>query len=347
MTKLGMIVRADKTGLGNQTRNLCYMLKPDVVMIVNSKFFNGNEQHNEWYDQFNCQVTKSWPTMAECAKFMNGLTHLVTAETIYNTVIFELARKNRTKIFIQPNWEFLDHLNQPLPQPEKWLMPSYWHLEEMIEKFPNTVYLPPPIFLNDFKDAKETNLKRSGKKNFVHIVGKMASNDRNGTLDVLEAVKLAKEEFTLTIKSQSPITEFGDLINDRRIVLDFTNPNKESEMYSGFDAMILPRRYAGLCLPMNEALSSGLPVIMSDVSPNNRILPSRWLIQASKKETLMTRALIDVYKTNIERLARKIDDFAKMSDNVLKFEKIEAFDIAYNEFSSDKLFPIYQREMYE
>lgn len=37
--------------------------------------------------------------------------------------------------------------------------------------------------------------------------------------------------------------------------------------------MILPRKYAGLCLPMNEALMSGLPVIMTDIEPNNVILP--------------------------------------------------------------------------
>ena len=29
----------------------------------------------------------------------------------------------------------------------------------------------------------------------------------------------------------------------------------------------MPRRYGGLCLPMNEALTSGLPVIMSNQSP--------------------------------------------------------------------------------
>src|ERR1051326_6376626 len=102
MTKLGLIVRADDTGLGNQTRSLCYMLKPDIVMVVNSKSFNGKQQHFEWYDQFNTLITKGWPTMAECTTFMKGLTHLVTAETIYNPTIFELGRQNKTKIFIQP-----------------------------------------------------------------------------------------------------------------------------------------------------------------------------------------------------------------------------------------------------
>jgi DNA polymerase I-like protein with 3'-5' exonuclease and polymerase domains len=33
---------------------------------------------------------------------------------------------------------------------------------------------------------------------------------------------------------------------------------------------------------MNEALLSGLPVIMTDVSPNNTILPPEWLVEATK-----------------------------------------------------------------
>lgn len=347
MKRLGLIVRADNTGLGNQTRSLCYMLKPDVVMIVNSSFFNGNDQHYEWYDGFNCQVTKSWPTMAECVTFMKGLTHVVTAETIYNPTIFEIARKNKIKVFIQPNWEFLDHLNQPLPQPHKWLMPSHWHIEEMKEKFPNTIYLPPPIFLNDFKEAAEKNRKKTGKINFVHIVGNAASNDRNGTIDVLEAMKLAKCNFTLTIRSQKPLTNLSYLLDDSRIRVDINNFEKEQEMYIGFDAMIFPRRYGGLSLPMNEALASGLPVIMNDISPNNEVLPSQWLVQATKKEILMTRAPIDVYKTNIERLAKKMDDFASMNETSLKFEKIEALDLARNLFSSDVLLPKYKEVLYE
>ena len=41
--------------------------------------------------------------------------------------------------------------------------------------------------------------------------------------------------------------------------------------------MIMPRRYGGLCLPLAEAMTSGLPVFRSSVSPNNE-LPADWLI---------------------------------------------------------------------
>ena len=46
--RLGIIARSDNTGLGNQTRELVDMLKPDKILLINSSFFNQNRQHPEW-----------------------------------------------------------------------------------------------------------------------------------------------------------------------------------------------------------------------------------------------------------------------------------------------------------
>ena len=48
--RLGIIARADKTGLGNQTKELVDMLKPDKVLLIDSSHFNGNKQYPEWYE---------------------------------------------------------------------------------------------------------------------------------------------------------------------------------------------------------------------------------------------------------------------------------------------------------
>ena len=42
--RLGIIARSDNTGLGNQTKELVDMLKPDKVMLINSQPFNKNKQ---------------------------------------------------------------------------------------------------------------------------------------------------------------------------------------------------------------------------------------------------------------------------------------------------------------
>jgi len=55
--RIGIIARCDDTGLGNQTRELVNMLNPEKIMVINSRFFNQNKQHFEWYEEYNHQTT--------------------------------------------------------------------------------------------------------------------------------------------------------------------------------------------------------------------------------------------------------------------------------------------------
>lgn len=331
-----MIVRGDDTGLGNQTRNLAYMLRPDKVMYINSKPFNGNEQHHEWYENFKGFATLGFPDNRAILRFMDGLTHIVTCETFYSYELIRLANQQGIKTFNQFNYEFLDNLRQILPIPYKFLAPSHWHEEEMKAKFENVVYLPPPIFTNDFKDAREENFARTGRRRFVHIVGKQAEHDRNGTEDLLRALEFCESDFELVIKSQYPINY---QINDRRVIFDIGNKSGEklSDLYKDFDALIMPRRYGGLCLPMNEALCSGLPVIMTDISPNNKVLPKEWLVKARVKMQFMTRTMIDCYMSDLADLAERIDQFAVMAQGSLDEQKQKAFEIGFDNYDVDSL----------
>lgn len=332
--KVGLIVRGDNTGLGNQTKNLAYMLRPDRVMYINSKPFNGNEQHHEWYENFKGFATLGFPDNRSILRFMDGLTHIITCETFYSYELIRLANQRGIKTFNQFNYEFLDNLRQILPIPYKFLAPSYWNIEEMQAKFENVQYLPPPIFTNDFKLARDENFKRTGYRRFVHIVGKPAEHDRNGTEDLLHALEFSDRDFELVIRSQYPLPY---QINDRRVMIDIGNKTEPYELYKDFDAMIMPRRYGGLCLPMNEALCSGLPVIMTDISPNNRILPERWLAQARKTKEFMARTVVDVHTTDYRDLVRIIDSFCDMSDEELQEQKSLAFEIGFDEYDADNL----------
>lgn len=346
--KLGEIVRADLgSGLQSQTLNLCRMLKPDRLMLVNSTSFNESPVYPEMYEGFDVQMTAGWPTNLDCARFVKDLTHIITAETAYNPRIYELSRFHDTKVFTQLNWEFLDHIHNPrLPGPYKWLMPSYWKLEEMQQLFPNTVYLPPPIFMNDFKKARLTNFAReSSHRRFVHIMGKVASHDRNGTLDLINALKFSKERYQLVIRSQYPVPEYAQLVNDNRVIFDIGNVKEQNDMYEDFDAMVLPRRYGGLCLPMNEALASGLPVIMSDTSPNDKVLPKEWLAKGEVGGSFKARTEIDIFTCDVVDLARCLDRFASMSQIELDGAKGEAYNIAIEQYSSDTLKPKYIEEL--
>lgn len=338
---LGIIARADKTGLGNQTRNLVRMLKPFRVMVIDSRPFNHNEQFFGTYAGRNTQIVKGFPTDIDVDRFLRGLNAVLTCELFYNPKLVDMANKRGIRTYNQYNYEFLDHLINPrLTLPTKLLSPSYWHLEEMQARYPaRVVYLPPPTFESDFNPVYGHNKMLIGKPRFLHTVGRMAMNDRNGTLDLLGALKYTKSDFELVIKAQAgePLT-----VNDSRVTLDYSAPRNETDLYRGFHALILPRRYAGLCLPMNEALMSGLPVIMTDVEPNNKVLPSVWLLHSQQVGTFKTRSEIPYYSANHQQIAHKLDWLCDIIANgTYVHEQEEARRIAMENYSVQALLPKY------
>lgn len=340
--KLGIICFANNSGLGNQTRRLTYMLRPHRILVVDSKSFSKNKKQNfDWYQEFGGYKVDGFPNNQEVKKFLEGLTHVIVCENPLNMSFFAIARRMGIVTYCQSNYEFCDHLNQPnLPFPDFFLMPSFWKLEEMRRRFKTPViHLPPPIDPSEFKEPRDRNFKRTdGPYKFLHIVGTLAASDRNGTLDLLAALAHTQADFTLTIKSQHELPpEY--IIGDRSIRYTIEDEPNTAKLYDDYDCLVLPRRYGGLALTCNEALMSGMPVIMPDISPNNELLPREWVVKSTKTAELQTRDLIDVYTTDPQALAEKMEWMIAQDQSALK---IQAFDVAYESFSPSKLKPLYE-----
>lgn len=335
--KLGIIARADITGLGIQSRNWVRLLNPDKVIIIDSTTFNGNEQHFEWYKDYDTYKVNGFIKRNEISHILNDIDVLLTFEIPYSYELIKVARAKGVKTIIQNNWEFTDYIPRPtLPLPDLLVNHSYWHLDEQKENWPDiTEYCPTPLFIEDFDEIMLQNMDRSDKRRFLHIAGRKTYEDRNGTNDLLEAVRLIDprlHDFELVIKTQT--TEIED-IDDPRIIIDRNPPLDEKELYRDFDVVIMPRRYGGACLPMNEALAAGLPVIMPDIDPNNKVLPKQWLVPASKKDSFMARTSIDVHETDRKELANKIIYFDNLSSADVRGNKIKAREIAFKEYSRE------------
>lgn len=331
--RVGLIARSDRTGLGNQTRNLARMIRPDEIMLIDSSFFNHNEQYPEMYDQYSVTPINGFPNDAQVMAWLRGLNVVITCEIFYNSRFVDIAKSMGVKTINQYNWEFADYLRQPeLTLPDKLVAPSKWMLNEARTIWGNVAYLPTPVFVDDFAKVREDNLSRKGKKRFLHIMGRQAVNDRNGTLDLIQAMRYSGEDFELVIKAQSG--SVANTYGDPRITIDTSNPANEVELYRDFDALILPRRYGGQCLPMTEALCAGLPVIMTDISPNNKVLPSHWVVQSNPAGRFMTRTWIDMYTVSHQMLGQRLD-FASKKD--LRGDKIMAYNLGYSEFSNHEL----------
>lgn len=337
--KLGLIVRADNSGLGNQTYELAQMLKPHLIMVIDFSDYNGFKQYPERYADFNAVYVKGFPSDKEMINFISEVDAVFSCETFYNDATPKIARRsNGVKTFLQYNFELFPGLkDQNYRTPTKLIAPSVWNLDLVENKFGDTVeYLPPPTNPETFASARNTNMAEH--KKLLHIAGKPAKADRNGTKSVLEMLKFSKADYELVIRVQ---TEYDLKCADSRVTIEYGDIDGRGDMYAGYDAMILPRRYAGLCLPMNEALLSGLPVFMTDVSPNNFILPKEWLCESEDIGIIQTKVSIPSYNANPRILAKMIDDFIENPDKASIKE--QAYQIGYKHFAPDRLLPKYQK----
>lgn len=330
-TRVGIVVRADKTGLGSQTLRLTKMLNPERVMLIDSTRFKKMKNYGEWYRDYSKVIARSFPPPYQIMSFLKTLDVVITCETWYSSRFVDIAHSMGVKTILIANYEFLEHLNNDKARlPDMIVSPSYWYLDDMKERF-NSVYLPTPIHHSEYKKARDTNLSRSGKTKFLFINGKAAVHDRNGLHQLYEALKHSTGDFTVTIKAQHDVYKS----DDSRIIYDTANPDDSNDLYEDFDAMIFPRRYAGQSLPMTEALQSALPVIMTDISPNNQVLPKEWLVPATKSGEFMTRFMTDLYDVDAVALANLMDNFVPSVE-----QKEKAYEIG-KQYDMDTLYPQY------
>ena len=240
--KLGLIAFSNNSGLGAQTRRLAQLLKPYRLLVIDSSSFSKNKERNfHWYDGFNGYRVNGFPSNRDVNTFLQGLTHVLCCENPLNFHLFTRAEQLGIKSYVQSNYEFCDNLANPyLPLPTMFLMPSHWMVDDMKRRFSNerVKYLPPPLNPNEFKEAREKNFARTGKKRFLHVIGTLAVNDRNGTLDLLEALKYTKEDFELVIRSQHPLPD-EYIIHDPRVTYRIENVNEYHELYICDDCLPL------------------------------------------------------------------------------------------------------------
>lgn len=335
---------ANDGGIGAQTRRLAQMLKPDRVMVIDSSGFSKNpQQHFEWYKDYNHFIVNGFPNNNDVKKFLPNLTHVFCVENPYNFGLVYWGQEQKTKIYCQSNYEFCDNLDKPwLPIPDKFLMPSYWKIEEMQKRYgyERVQYLPPPIDPKEFEEPRTVNMKRTGKVKFLHVIGTPAMQDRNGTFDLIDSIVKTKSDFELTIKCQHNLS-MDVFLDDPRVKYEVGNAKDNNELYKDFDVLVLARRWGGLSLTMNEAMMSGMPVITTDISPQTEWLPRDWRVKSEHKGSFPARSMVDFYSADHQTLADKIDEFATMSREKLQEEKEFAFKLARASFSPEELKPQY------
>ena len=303
--RLGLIARADNTGLGIQTKEFYDHMKPTKTLVVDISALTGYA--NDFSRYPDATIAQGFEVdNAVYKEFLKDLDVVFTVEAAYNHALYTHARQMGVKSVCQYNFEFLGELeNRELPRPDLYLAPSPWRMEEVKVLGVPVKYLHVPVNRELFPFKLHTQAKK-----FLHIAGHTTASDRNGTAILLDALPFIKSDVEITIRTQAALPR--PYTDHRLKIIREDTPNYQ-DLYQGEDVLLLPRRYGGLSLQLNEALSLGMVPIMTDVAPQNEFLDPDLLIMPTRFETIMGKATIDVASCTPEALAEKIDWLASVN----------------------------------
>lgn len=330
--RIGTIGYRTKTGLGYQALSYVKNLSVSKVMVVDLSGHNGMPL-TDWYP--GAMTVHGYPSRHDIAEFLIGLDVVLLAETPLNYYLYEHARKAGIKTAAVINWEFFDHIVHPeFPLPDMIIMPTSWHFKDAeafcISRGIRCLLLRHPVDRRDFPFRLRTTAK------MLHVAGKPAVHDRNGTWDFLKAAPNG----TVVTQSQELAGRVRTMYPRCRVYSAADHP---LHIYQLGDVLVMPRRYGGNCLPVYEALSCGLPVVMPDISPNADILPKQWLVPARKTGSFTPRTAIDIYSVDIDALTDKL----RWLESCDMTEQSRLADGIANSISWETLKPEYEKALAE
>lgn len=276
MKRVGIIVRANEKGLGTQTRNAWQNYPFDSTLLV----LDGNRralEHPEWYP--GAHTARYDPILHEFTAesrpaveaFLDEIDVLFSVETPYDWSLgAERSGWKRTLRVIQGNPEFYTHETKPdRAQPDRWTWPTTWRTD----KLPPGPVVPVPAPTDCW--AKPASLDEP--MTIVHVAGHRANADRNGTDPFMDSLRyLAGPPVRARVYGQDgQLPELPRLPANVEVEMKPNGVLDRWEMYDDAHILVMPRRYGGLCLPVQEALTAGLAVVMTDCPPN----PQTWPIK--------------------------------------------------------------------
>lgn len=343
--KVGLIARPDNSGLGIQTWEFHRHLHPDKTLVIDlSQIADATDHCNKhaYLGRFPGALVHQGltPTPDIIEEFLDGLDVIFSAETFYTYDLLHRANHRKVNSVLQYNYEFLPYLsNSSLPRPTLFAAPSLWRY--FVTTLKNKIHLPVPIATDRFTP---TPTPPPVARRFLHPVGRPAIHDRNGTQDLIAALPLVRTPITVIFRCQRPgyverMLTHIDLPSHLTVEVDTSAPAEYWTNYQDIDAVILPRRYGGLCLPANEAIGAGVPVLMPDIDPNNRWLPAAWLHPAQQEREFHAANPVMVYHSPPTTLALHIDAFA--TDSALYAREVAHARRLAHHYSWETLLPQY------
>jgi glycosyltransferase involved in cell wall biosynthesis len=336
--KVGLIARGEDRGLGIQTWEFYRHVKPDKVLLIDmGALAGGFALHDERYPTAERAVFERGELPEEQVRaWLEGLDVVYTAETFYDWRLVAWAAEQGVATVCHINPEFYRHGKDDLPVPSAWWAPTPWRLVYLPE---TTRVVRYPVALERFHVKPDVH---DGPCRWLHVMGRRAAGDRNGTLALMVALRRLGRPARIAIASQE--RRLATIRSRSRHVTVENRPGGIRhywDLYDGADMLVMPRRYGGLCLPVQEAMAAGLGVVMPDIEPNDCWPTVR--VPARPAGTLQVSAgELRLYDTAPGELARTMDRFADPEERL----KAQQQARQWAEWHSwEQLLPLYRTEL--
>lgn len=290
--RVGSLVFATHQGLGILARDFVRNgVVTHVTMIAHSK----RKNHEEWYPGSKiCWDLRGG--LDDLKAFCRSVDIMFFFETPFVWELIDYCRTIKVKTLLMPMYECMP---RTLPAtPDAFVNPS--SLDQ--QYYPRGTHIPVPVEVPWRKRDKATE--------FLHNAGNGGLNGRNGTRELLDAVKYVKSKAKIIIRSQDPqMPVLPPNVEYRVQDIAFEDLWRRG---GECDVLVFPEKFNGLSLPLQEARAAGMLVMGTDRFPMNEWLPRAPLIPVKTYTESCVSHRCNPFKEAVidpKDIAAKIDEF--------------------------------------
>lgn len=326
--RIGLVARCDDSGLGIMSLDLFKNFIIEKTLVVTGSYENHYERYQEFENSEAIICEFGTPMIEEINYFLKDLDLVIAIETPYNWNVFSKAKERGIKTILIPMYEWTQPNDEIPAKPDLFLCPSSLDYDLM----PNPkILLPTPINrkLIPFRERTEA-------KTFIFNNGHGGWGGRNSLNEFFQALPFIKSDIKFKVRTQVP---FEDAINDSRVEME-TGDIPYEKLWEEGDIALHLHKFDGLSLPLNEAMSSGMPIISINQKPQNTFLPKELLIEPEATTRIKIYRDIDFSILSPFKIAEMIDKVANMSSDKIKELSQRSNELA-EKWSWDNLKPEY------
>lgn len=311
--KLGLWgARADQGGLAAMTWEFWRWMRPTKTMVVVLPKGRGEARLDRYPQRDRSAVWMNYgydDALTETAvrRFCDGLDVVYAAETFYAEPVAGIMRECgvRTVLHAMPE---LWRGEETMSKPDVVWAPTNWELDRLPER---AEVVPVPVDRSRFR----TRVSSAPDRPLTFLFsGAPAFHDRNGLLLAVDALAYVRQPCKV-IFAGTPDPP-PDIYNTHRTPVSVEWHPGGVENYwdrytADIDALLIPRRYAGLSLPMQEAAAAGLPIVTLDLPPQNQWVSPDTLVPAKLyRQVEMVNGRFWVHTADPKQIAEAMDRLA-------------------------------------